>query len=57
MCGPQNYMKDVLKEDYHEPMTETEVKELFKKLVIFYLFLYLKFTFFEFKNLSKKFKG
>ncbi|XP_013168226.1 PREDICTED: uncharacterized protein LOC106118204 [Papilio xuthus] len=32
MCGPQNYMKDILKEDYHEPMTEIEVKELFKKL-------------------------
>lgn len=35
MCGPQIFMKDILKKDYHEPMTEIEVKELLKKLVIF----------------------
>ncbi|XP_013144419.1 PREDICTED: uncharacterized protein LOC106107932 [Papilio polytes] len=32
MCGPQIFMKDILKKDYHEPMTEIEVKELLKKL-------------------------
>ncbi|XP_068629133.1 uncharacterized protein [Battus philenor] len=42
MCGPQNYLKDVLKEDYHEPVSEEDVKKIFEKLVknyYFYFFL------------------
>lgn len=33
MCGPQNYIKDVMKTDYREPSSDDDVKDILTKLV------------------------
>lgn len=33
LYGPQNYFKDVMREDYKEPMVKTEVAPIIEKVI------------------------